>query len=128
MHHHVLEIESTAQPIDMAYRRLAPEHWKCRFDQRFKGHPAQRARYDASLKKSNSTSATVATAGTDDCIGFRRYDFILCDRFENRQCLFHFFEFFRYSPVLLGVRIICLRAMDELFVGHIPKRFLDGLG
>jgi curved DNA-binding protein CbpA len=99
-HYHVLEIEPTAQPIDIkkAYRRLALKHHPDRnkgsveSTELFKAvsgayevlsDPIQRARYDASLKEPTSTAAT----------GRRRHDYV--DPFVRFNDLFTNDPFFQ---------------------------------
>jgi DnaJ-class molecular chaperone len=113
-YYHVLEIEPTAQPIDIkkAYRRLALQHHPDRNSgsaestERFKAiseayevlsDPAQRARYDASLKEPTSTAAT----------GRRRHDYV--DPFARFNDLFTNDPFFQEA----------FRDMDKEFA----KRF-----
>jgi curved DNA-binding protein CbpA len=117
-HYHVLEIEPTAQPIDIkkAYRRLALQHHPDRNNgsaastERFKAigeayevlsDPAQRARYDASLKE------PVSTTGTNVATGRRYHDF--ADPFVRFNDLFSNDPFFQEA----------FRDMDEEF----GKRF-----
>jgi curved DNA-binding protein CbpA len=116
-HYHVLEIEPAAQPIDIkkAYRRLALQHHPDRNNgraestERFKAigeayevlsDPAQRARYDASLKEPFSTATTVAA-------GRRYHDYV--DPFVQFNDLFSNDPFFQEA----------FRDMDEEFA----KRF-----
>jgi curved DNA-binding protein CbpA len=119
-HYRVLEIEPTAQHIDIkkAYRRLALQHHPDRNNgsaastERFKAigeayevlsDPAQRARYDASLKEGEPFSST----GTNDVATGRPYhDYV--DPFERFNDLFSndpfFHEAFRNMDDEFGKR------------------------
>jgi curved DNA-binding protein CbpA len=123
-HYHVLEIKPTAQPIDIkkAYRRLALQHHPDRNNgsaestERFKAigeayevlsDPAQRSRYDASLKEPTSTAATVASATTGR---YRHHDFV--DPFVRFNDLFSNDPFFQEA----------FRDMDEEFAKRFQSR------
>jgi curved DNA-binding protein CbpA len=118
-HYQVLEIEPNAQPISIkkAYRRLALQHHPDRNNgsaestERFKAigeayevlsDPAQRARYDASLKEPFSTTGTTSVA-----TGRRYHDYV--DPFVRFNDLFSNDPFFQEA----------FRDMDEEF----GKRF-----
>jgi curved DNA-binding protein CbpA len=124
-HYRVLEIEPTAQPIEIkkAYRRLALQHHPDRNNgspestERFKAigeayevlsDPAQRARYDASLKYGGPNSNFTSTAtDTSVAAGRRRHDY--ADPFDRFNDLFNNDPFFQEA----------FRDMDEEF----GKRF-----